>query len=1408
MSLIPFLAKLKSSGVTIRLEDENLKIKARDGALTPELVRQLKERKREIIDFLRQTGKGGSAAISPVEKKEYYPLSSPQERLYFLHRLEPGNVTYNMAQVIPLVGIPDAELFQSVFLQLVRRHESFRTSFHTVDRVPVQRVHDNVDFQVDFTAMAGPVVSPLVLSFIQYFDLSTAPLLRATVIRTGESEYDMVVDMHHIISDGTSMSILTREFLALLKGEEPAPLRLRYRDYVHWHRSHDQQERLKKEETYWLGKFPLSPPLLVLPTDYPRPRDRDYRGQHAGYYPDEAGMERLKELARREGATFYMGILTILYILLSKLGGQEDIVIGATLAGRRHADLEPIVGMFVNTLALRNSPTGEKTFTEFLRDVKEDTGQAFQNQQYHFEDLVEHLSIPRDLSRNPVFDVTFNMLTQEQDSTMVTGAGKIIPGKHSEAIVKFDLSFTAIETSDRLILKFEYCPALFKPGTIDRMMGYFDQILKETAANPDTRLSQIQWMPETEKRKVLTEWNDTAGEYPRDRTIHQLFEEQAERTPDNIALVFKGHSLSYRLLDHWANGLALELREKGVVPGTIAAIMMERSVETIIAIFAILKAGGAFLNLDANYPEERIRYMLEDSAAQVVVTKGLQVDRLDGSIEPANKSTNQLTNLAYIIYTSGSTGVPKGVVGLHTAMVNRSNWMWQTYPFKPGEVCCQKTSLNFVDCIWEIFGPLLKGVPLVILPGEVILDLPRFVHILKTRRVSRIVLVPGLLYRFFDEATQYYKELPHLTFWVTSGETLRPGFPAKFRETKPGSILLNLYGSSEVSADVTYYDTASHTAGSTRVPIGRPIHNTQIYILDKEQRPLPIGITGEIYVGGAGLAAGYINQPKLTKEKFIMPPAAKTLFEKRVLDSPKLLSKARLYRTGDLGRWLADGNIDFLGRADHQVKVRGYRIELGEIENRLLKHEQIKEAVVMAKQYESGDTYICAYLTGVEDDDGVGEEQLKEYLARFLPDYMVPSFFVSLETMPLNPSGKVDQKALSQLQVSSRERQDRYVAPRAEVERQLAAIWEDLLETAEPIGIDDGFFQLGGHSLRAMELTARIQKELNVTVPLKEIFNRPTVRGLALYIKEASLESHIAIEPVEKREYYPLTSAQKRLYFLQQMDVNNTPYNMPVILTLGKNTRKEELEEVLKKLILRHESLRTSFRQVAGQPVQRVHDYEELFFEVTEVTGAGAGKGNGHPVSIRDYVRPFDLSRAPLMRSVLIRDRDGNCTWLVDIHHIISDGTSGLLLKEEFIDLYNGRELEPPKLRIQYKDFSLWQNRLLEGGNIQNQWDYWLDLFADAEDIRPLRLPADHERPGVFTFAGHHWTFGLETSVSSGFKALSSRFGGTLYMSILAALNTLFYRYTGQTDIIIGSGAAGRPHVDLQRVIGMFVNTL
>ncbi|MCP4218505.1 MAG: amino acid adenylation domain-containing protein, partial [bacterium] len=1505
---------------------------------------------RKLAVTIKEMTQETFAAIPTAEKKAFYVLSSAQKRLYILQQMELAGTTYNMPHVTPLPETVSPGELETVFKQLIQRHESLRTSFHMINETPVQVVHENVEFKIDYYQSVVKKDAPPCAAdfysiapadakrpFFRPFDLSAAPLFRVGIVEpTGTDKESgqrfMLLDMHHIITDGTSQDVLIEEFNDLIQGGILPPLTLKYKDYSEWLNSSDQKQLVKEQEEFWLDLFCGELPVLDLPTDYPRPVVRDFEGSRDSFVLNEEETNRFKETAKEHEVTLYMAILSVFTILLSKLSGQEDIIVGTATAGRRHADLENIIGMFVNTLAVRNNVPGEKSFKAFLEEVKENTLKAFDNQEYQFEDLVDRLSVRRDTGRNPLFDVMLNVLNQvdykEQGAFSfgtVPGDGAGTSGNEPWDVdtAKFDLTLYVIDAGERLDFHFIYGTKLFKAETIKRFITYFKGILQTVCFAPDGKIKDIEIITEEEKNRILYEFNDTASEYPRDKTIHQLFEEQAARTPDRVALVgdasggpagspkggatdpawpgpwnpdasdlepafnggrdtrVKGRvQLSYKELNGESNRLATLLQRKGVGPDTLVAIMAERSVEMIIGLLGILKAGGAYLPIDPEYPEDRINYMMADSHTKIMLVGGKEVNEsnepptgnpgeLDeegwskkgievidlNALSTANRQEKEpadvyvrpsarqsASSLAYIIYTSGTTGRPKAVMVEHWNVV-RLVINTDYIDFKRYDSLLQTGTLSFDASTFEIWGALENGLTLYIVKKDDILSAGKFKELVSRYGIDIMLMTTALFQHYVQEAVEIFKSIRHILF---GGEVVSPIHVNRFREECPGVRVTHCYGPTEnttlstcLAVERDYFD---------KTPIGVPIANSTAYIVDKHGRLCPIGVSGELLVGGDGLARGYLNHPELTAERFIKAERQNKSFAElfqRSANSPEGNTPPRVagppeapvtdgvyYKSGDLARWLPDGNIEFLGRIDHQVKIRGFRIEMGEIENRISSHPGINEAVVLARGEASEGKFLCAYF--VVGGDWQPGTNLKRFLDEFLPDYMIPSYFVEMEKMPLTPNGKVDRKALANQQISHSQSEKQYTAPRNEAEEKLSGIWADILDLeTQCIGIDDNFFDLGGHSLRATIMVSKIHKEFSVKIPLAEVFKHSSIRELAAMITGCKEDKYSALEPVEKQDHYGLSSAQKRIYFLQQMDANSTAYNMPIILPLTPDSAagaslppaglpagqraalptprggalgtpmglRAKVEAAFRQLIRRHESLRTAFELPGEEPIQRIHDTVDFEVEYYDLTGDGTTSLES---IVRDFVKPFDLSRAPLLRSRFIKLPEEKNILLVDTHHIISDGTSHMILAEDFFSYYNGKELKP--LKLQYKDFCGWQNRVIEEGELKTQEDYWLELFQG--EIPELNLFTDYKRPAVFTFDGAKHRMNLEPEDTAAFRALAADCGGTLYMNLLAALNTLFYKYSGQNDIIIGSGVAGRPHADLQHIVGMFVNTL
>ena len=1370
-------------------------------------------------------------SIQPVEKKEYYTLSSAQKRLYILQQMDAGGTSYHVPYVCVLEGELDIMRLDTVFRKLIRRHDSLRTSFIVVNEEPVQRIDAEVEFKIEILGSRDQESHGAKISaFIRSFDFSCAPLMRVGLIKEAETRHILAVDIHHIVTDGASMELLIKEFKLFYIGKELSLLQVQYKDYAGWQNWGEQKEAIRQQEIYWLEQFSDEIPVLELPTDFPRPVVQSFEGHSLRFEIAALEMAGLKKMAALEGATLYMVLLSITTIFFSKLSNQEDIIIGAPTAGRRHADLEKIIGMFVNTLALRNFPVGEKRFTDFLGEVKARTLSAFENQDYQFEDMVEQILINRDVGRNPLFDVVFvlqNLNVQPKSIPDINIPGLMVrPYEHELLTAKFDITLSCFEGHDGLIFRVEYGAKLFKEETIKRFIDYYKNIISAVLANPGGKIADIEIMTEEEKRQILDEFNGTEASYPADKTIQLIFEDQVKKTPDHIALVEAVHcgcpadvrpvpgknQLSYRQLNENAGRLAHLLNEKGVLMDTIVGIMRERSIDMIIGILGILKSGGAYLPIDPEYPRERIDYMLKDSNVKILINQSeirnpkFETNPNDQKINVQNKNFEDLlvlsfenlnfefvsnfdirasnfnsSNLAYIIYTSGTTGMPKGCMITHQNVLSLLKNKTLPFEFNENDSWTMFHQYNFDFSVWEMYGALLYGGRLTLIPKKATKDLEQYLEILKQEQITVLNITPSVFYQLSE--IEKYSEARglNLKYVIFGGEALHPAKLKKWREKYPGTKLINMFGITETTVHVTYKEIGDTEIQSNISNIGKPLSTLAVCVVDRYLNLLPGGIPGELCVRGEGVARGYLNRPELTAEKFITHYSA------------------LLYRSGDLVKILNNGEMEYMGRIDQQVKIRGFRIELGEIENRLLMHGAVKEAAVVCRESGHGDKYLCAYITatGKTFEKDFFSIELKKYLSRVLPDYMLPSYFVLMDRIPLTSNGKVDRKALPKPEVKV---DSDYTAPCDQAEAILAETWAEVLEIdKDTIGRDANFFDLGGHSLKAVSLIARIEKKLHAKISLAAVFTNPTIREMAKHITPVDKYHSRCIEVVEEKEYYPLTPMQKKFFILNQLQTMQTAYNISSVLVVQGTLDREKLKEAFSMIIHRHATLRTSFIMVDKEPVQRVH--RDADFELEYNTLAGAQTEVEY---IKRFIRPFDLSRAPLLRAGLLKISEGKHILMFDMHHIVSDGTSVGILIRDMVNFYEGKEL--PLLPIQYKDFSQWFNSPRGEEAIAAQEAYWLGQFKGKLPVS--NMYTDYPRPPIQSFTGDNITFSMGEELTLKIKRLMPETGTTLFMVLLAGLNILLSAYTGQEDIVVGAPIAGRINDEFKDIIALFINAL
>ncbi|MCC5658364.1 amino acid adenylation domain-containing protein [Nostoc sp. XA010] len=1067
-----------------------------------------------LTKILAQMTTDGLPSLSLTQQQintSIHPLSFAQQGLWFINQLTPHTPTYNIPIIINLQGCVNLAVLQDSLNEIIRRHEVLRTSFTVVDGQPVQVINQAIpltlaveDLRILSESERTLAAQRLAIELAQQsFDLSAQSLLRAKILQLTDKNYHLIVTLHHIIADGWSIGVLIKELAAIYEAfsiGKLSPLSeipIQYRDFVNWQHKSIDSKPLQSSLTYWKQKLEGELPVLNLPTDRPRRSFaychqtspiETFKGAQAKLVLSQTLTKELKNLSRQQGVTLFMTLLTAFKILLYRYTGQADIIVGSPIANRNRAEIESLIGLFVNVLVLRTDLSGDLSFQELLARVKSTALEAYIHQDLPFEKLVEELQPSRDLSYNPLFQVMFVLQNLPKPNLNLTDVSVSYEEGYN-GTSKFDLTLFMEDCEGGLIATCEYNTDLFNADSINRMLGHFQTLLESIVSNPEQCISQLQLLTPSEIQQLLIRWNDTKTDYPQHKCIHQFFEEQVEKTPDAVAVAFENQKLTYQELNNRANQLARYLHKLSVKPEDIVGVCMKRSPEMAIALLAILKAGGAYVPLDPTYPQERLAFMLEDSQAKVLLTQGDLIELLaqpnvsivcidrDSELLSQQSKENLLSevkpnNLAYVIYTSGSTGVPKGVAIEHQSCVALLTWSREVFTDDDLVGVLASTSICFDLSVFELFVTLSWG-------GRVIL-VENALHLLSlNEEVSLINTVPSIIAELLR-----VNGLPTSVRTVNlAGEPLQNQLVQQIYQNHHIQNVLNLYGPSE---DTTY-STFARVNRDSNVTIGRPITNTQIYLLDTHLQPVPIGVPGEIYIGGAGLARGYLNRPELTKELFISNPLS------HELDS-------RLYKTGDLARYLPDGNLEYLGRADSQVKMRGFRIELGEIENALLKHPGVQEIVVLVREDKQSNQQLVAYVVAFPDQIPTIKE-LRKYLKELLPDYMIPGVFIFLDTLPLLPNGKVDRKALPVPDSLRPTLTTNYQVPNSEMEQQIAKLWQQVLHL-DKVGIHDNFFDLGGHSLLMLQVNHKLRTTLQRDISVVTMFQNPTIYSLAQYLSQ------------------------------------------------------------------------------------------------------------------------------------------------------------------------------------------------------------------------------------------------------------------------------------------------------------------
>ncbi len=1362
---------------------------------------------------------GGEAAglpgIVPVPREEPLPLSFSQQRLWFIDQLEPGSPLYNIPVALRVEGPLQAAVLALCFGEIVRRHEVLRTVFAAPEGEPVQVILRATPFELPLVDLAClPDLSALAAAeAARPFDLTSGPLLRGTLLRMAPEDHVVLLTMHHIVSDGWSMGLLVREVAALYAAfaeGRPSPLPelpVQYADFAVWQRSRLRGEVLESEISWWRRQLADLPPLLELPTDRPRPAVLSFRGATRPVRLPAGLTWQAQALSRREDATLFMVLLAAFQALLARWSGQPDLAVGTPIAGRNRTEIEGLIGFFVNTLVLRGDLSGKPTFRELLGRVRETSLSAYAHQDVPFEKLIQEISPERSLAHTPLFQVMLALQNAPVTALEIRSL-RLRPVSGAGTTAKFDLLLSLDEWNGGLLGSAEHATDLFDAATIDRLTGHFERLLTAALEAPDLAVSDLPLLPDSERHQVLSEWNDTAAghdEEDKETLIHELFETWAARTPEATAVVCGTEIMTYGELEEQANRLAHHLRSRGIGLGSLVGIHLRRGLPMIPALLAVLKAGAAYVPLEVGHPPARLRWILDTLEISCVLTE-TDVIRPAGPIRPIRPISSP-DDLAYIIFTSGSTGTPKGVMVRHRPVVNLIRWAHRTFAFSPQDRVLFVASLSFDLSVFDIFGLLAAGGSIRIATEDEIHDPERLLRALAEEPITSWDSAPAALEQtvpFLPGMDPQARPVLRLVF--LSGDWIPVTLPDRIRERFPGAQVISLGGATEATVWSNVFPIAAVDPAWTSIPYGRPIENARYHVLDERLSPCPAGVPGDLYIGGGCLADGYAREPELTAHKFIPDPWS-------------MVPGGRLYRTGDRARHRPDGNLEFLGRRDNQVKIRGFRIELGEIETTLAALAGVREAVVVVRPNTSNDLRLVAYVVG-----DAAAETLRESLRERLPDYMVPAAFVTLAALPLTPNGKVDRKALLSPEAAPEWQRSEatYLPPRTPVEEVLAGIWAEVLGL-ERVGAADHFFDLGGHSLLATRVMARVRSVFGIEVPLRDLFEAPTLASLAVRIeaiRQAGAGSQAPpLGSIPREGSLPLSFAQERLWFLDRLQPDSPFYNLPMAIEMRGTLSVPALAASLNEVVRRHEALRTTFPFVAGTPVQSVAPVLDAAPPVVDLEGLGGLPGPVLDAEVARLTRslaarPFDLATGPLLRSALLRRTRERHVVLLSMHHIVSDGWSMALLMQEVAELYRAAAsgltsslASPlPDLPVQYADFALWQRAWLSGTLLEEQTGWWRRALAGAPHV--LDLPTDRPRPAMQSLRGAHAFAILPAGLAHALRELSLRQNVTPFMTWLALFGALLHRYTGAGDLLIGSPIAGRSHAEVEPLIGLFVNTL
>ena len=1409
--MINFLNKLAEKGIFIRYIDEKLSLFSENNDIDSELLQEIKSKKEELIVFLKNNdsileNSQEYKDIPKIPEDTNYPLSSSQLSLWLLSQFEGGSLAYNMSSSVMLEGSYDLQKFQKAVHCLIERHEILRTVFRENENgdvrqwiLPLEELNFSIDY-LDVSNKKNKEESSLAYMRTdskKEFDLTNGPLIRTSLIKLHEDSYIFYYNMHHIISDGWSMNVLKKDLMsfydALAQDQElnMEALRIQYKDYTVWQLNRINESGFSQHREYWLRQMSGELPIIDLPSSKSRPKVTTYNGAMLSTYISAELTKSIKDFIQENGGSLFTALVAFLNVQLHKYTSLEDIIIGTIVAGRNHSDLQEQIGFYVNAVALRNHITPDENFTNFYKRIKDNTLESFEHQDYPFQRLISDLGIIRNPDRSAIFDVMIDLQNTREISEEFQediDSDKIFFKENVAA--KYDIQLTFQEVGEHLLFLTTYNTDVYEYDVILQFVNHFKLLISNILTNPINSLASADYLTESERKRLLVDFNATTADYEKDGCITSLFEMQVNLNPNKVAVTFNDKDLSYLLLHELSNKLANYIDEKlGSIKKEFIGIKLERNENFIIAMLAILKVGCAYVPIDMDYPEERIFHMLSDTNCSLVIDTAFVksfTEKQSRLSEKYNYKETSKGDLAYIMYTSGSTGKPKGVMISQqnvVSLVRSSNY----FNSKESHHILGLSNFSFDGATFDIFMPLLNGGSLTIASKDVFLDFEAFRELLEVKQITAFFTTTALFNLIVDSKIRLPKSVRTILF---GGELVSVDHVKRFMELHPKVNLRHVYGPTENTTFSTYFDIDDVSVSDNTIPIGLPINNSSAYILDTNTNLVPVGIVGELYVGGAGVALGYLNNNTLTKERFVENP---------------FKNGERLYKTGDLCRRRTDGSIEFIDRSDNQVKIRGHRIELGEIEHQLQIKESIKDVIVLVKAT-GNDKHLAAYFVSEIEEDGV---MLNDYLAQRLPDYMIPRLFTQLEQMPITSNGKVDKTVL--LSMDATISSEDYKAPETDLERVLVEIWEDLLRK-ERIGIHDNFFKLGGHSLKIAELRNIYNKRFEVLFGFKEFFENYSIKLQANLIESSKKERFIEIEKIPEAMSYELSFEQQRLYATSQFEALSSAYNISYQIPLDGAFYLDDFAKAIDQVIDRHEILRTVFKENEdGEVRQMVLDRSEINFKV----GYEDYRNDKNALQkIEDYISkdkyaPFQLSEAPLMRANLMQLEDEHYIFYFNMHHIISDEWSMEILLRDVIAYYefyqNSKDLSLPELGIQYKDYAIWQKKKVSEISNEDK-SYWLKMLSGKLPV--LDLPGQLPRPRVKTSNGVNIQTYISAKMFNDLQEFCLEHGGSMFMGTLTVWFVLFHKYTKLKDIIIGTPVLGRDHPDLKDQIGCFINNL